>query len=99
LTVVAQGGQCGHQAWICADFKTDAHVGIGGRALGNLGGGVVDANEERDTVPADESVVDPQVGRDGGDIGHREPGSVLSIARGGQGDVAGFAHTVRSPKR
>jgi hypothetical protein len=41
----------------------------------------VDADEQRDTVPTDEEVVDPQVGRDRGDIGHREPGCVLSVAR------------------
>jgi hypothetical protein len=52
-----------------------------------------------DAVPADEPVVDPQVGRDGGDIGNREPGCVLSVARRGQGDVARFAHAVRAPNR
>lgn len=45
--VVAQGGQCGHQAWICADLEAGTHVGIGGRAPGDLRGGVVNLDEQR----------------------------------------------------
>ena len=64
-----------------------AHVGIGGRAVGNLSGGAVDVNEQRDAVPANEAVVDAQVGRDRGDTSNREPGGVLGVAVRGQSDA------------